>query len=799
MARRRIFLVDDNPDFISASRRFLSFEPDIEVVGWAASGREALEQVPRLRPDLVLMDLTMPKMNGLETTRRLKAQPFRPAVVILTVHQSEEFRAAAEAAGADSFISKSDLVEQLPPFLRTLFQGSVKIPQRPPTSRCPSSATPLEILGCGIEERFHAMVEFAPDAMVIVDRMGCIALVNAQTENLFGYRREEILGRNVELLIPERLHAAYIEQRNRYLANPLPRPMSSGESLYAIRKDGSEFPIEISLSPIQTGPVALFAASIRDITERKQAMDEHLRLLETVERQRAELQMIFDSVPALIFYKDHEHRLVRVNQAHAQCYGLPKEQIEGKTDAELGSPYAEDYLQDDLSVMKTGEPLRGVIEQFHTPTGTRWIQTEKVPHRDAQGNIIGLVGLAVDITERKQLEEQLRQSQKLEAIGQLAGGIAHDFNNLLTIINGYSEILLEETGSNDPRYTMLEEIGHAGRRAAALTHQLLAFSRKQVLEPRVLDLNSLVVNMERMLGRLISEDIELHTLVAPEPAHVLADPGQLEQVVLNLVVNACDAMPRGGQLTIETASVSMPGTYREVPPGDYVQLIVRDTGCGMDVETRNHIFEPFFTTKELGKGTGLGLATVFGIVKQSDGHILVDTEPGMGACFRIYLPKANRSLSCPASNRYIRAAAQGHETILLVEDDDDVRALVLRILRGHGYRVLEAIDGDDALHLVEQYSGPIHLVITDLVMPRLRGDDLVRRLSVQRPDLKVLFVSGYSQNISVEQGLLSGQVFVLPKPFTPVALGIKVREVLEHPKLAANHSAGCHLDGWARS
>lgn len=637
------------------------------------------------------------------------------------------------------------------------------------------------------------MVEFAPDAMVIVDQLGRIVLVNPQTEKLFLYRREEILGRNVELLIPESLRAAYVEQRDHYLRNPVPRPMSGGENLYACRKDGSEFPIEISLSPIQSEPVALFAACIRDITDRKHAEDERSRLLETVEHQRAELQMILDSVPALIFYKNREHRLVRINQAHAQCYGLPKEQIEGKTDAELGSPYAAEYLQDDLSVMTTGNPLRGVIEQFHTPTGTRWIQTEKVPHRDVQGNIIGLVGLAVDITDRKQLEEQLRQSQKLEAIGQLAGGIAHDFNNLLTIINGYSEILLEETGANDPRYLMLEEIGNAGRRAAALTHQLLAFSRKQVLEPRVLDLNKLVMNMQRMLSRLICEDIELHTALTTGHAYVVADPGQLEQVLLNLVVNARDAMPRGGQLTIETASVSVSDTCREplhkVPPGDYVLLMVRDTGCGMDTLTQSHIFEPFFTTKLAGQGTGLGLATVFGIVKQSEGQILVDTEPGMGTCFRIYLPQATCNSVCPNSNPDINTVTRGHETVLLVEDDDSVRALVHRILRGLGYRVLEAIDGDDALHLAAQFSGPIHLVITDLVMPRLRGDELARRLGSLRPDIKVLFVSGYCQDRGVEQDFLNGQVYLLPKPFTPAALATKVREVMEHEKQAATHAA----------
>ncbi|MDB5388947.1 MAG: Blue-light-activated protein [Planctomycetaceae bacterium] len=783
MVRRRIFLVDDNPEFIIASRRFLSFEPDIEVVGWASSGAEALEQVPRLRPDVVLMDLTMPNMNGLETTRRLKAQSHRPAVVILTIHQSDEFRTAAKDAGADSYISKSDLVDQLPPFLRTLFDGLIDSQPRLGSARPRLGQNPLEILGYNIEERFHAIVEFSPDPMLIIDQMRRIVLVNAQTERLFGYIRDEILGRPIELLIPVRFPDVDGDLYRLDSANRGPYPTNDTVNLLALRKDGTEVPVEISLSPVQSDPVILFAVSIRDITARKQAEQERQRLLEAVEQQRAELQMLLDSVPALIFFKDRQHRLVRVNQAHAQCFGLPKEQIEGKTDAELGSPYAGRYMLDDLQVLTTGKPLRGIIEEFHSPSGKRWIQTEKVPHRDIHGNIIGVVGLAVDITEKKNLEEQLRQSQKLDAIGQLAGGVAHDFNNLLTVIDGYSEILLEDIGPGDSHHPMLQEIKNAGERAAGLVRQLLAFSRKQVLEPKVLDLNELVDDVEKMLRRLIGEHVELRTLLTPGLGRVLADAGQLEQVMLNLAVNARDAMPKGGRLTIETACVELSDTnlmaLPQIPPGCYVVLTFRDTGCGMDPQTKARIFEPFFTTKELGKGTGLGLATVFGIVTQSHGHIQVETELGAGSAFRVYLPKVVQSESISILSPVVKSPKRGSETVLLVEDDANVRELALRILRMNGYNILEAVDGKDALRVAEEYPDPIDLMITDLVMPRLGGGDLAHQLSLLRPSIKVLYLSGYSAEMAIGQGLLIGDVSLVQKPFTPGALALKVREVLD--------------------
>ncbi|TXT37292.1 MAG: PAS/PAC sensor hybrid histidine kinase [Planctomycetota bacterium] len=634
-----------------------------------------------------------------------------------------------------------------------------------------------------IEERFQAVIEFAADAMVITDATGHIALVNAAAERLFGYERSEMLNEPIEFLIPARLRESHVASRNQYLKMPYSRAMQDTSNLLVLCKDGSECPVEISLSPIKTDRLTLYAASIRDITERKQAEEERTRLLATVEHQHAELQMILDSVPALIFYKDRQSRLVRVNAAHAQCFGLPREQIEGKTDAELGAPHASEYLRDDLQVITTGEPLRGIVEQFQTPAGPRWLQTEKMPHRDSHGNIVGLVGLAVDITERKNLEEQLRQAQKLESIGRLAGGVAHDFNNLLTVINGYSELLLEKMEVTDLQRPLLKEIRDAGERAAGLTHQLLAFSRKQVLEPRVLNLNQQVANLEKMLRRLIGENIRLRTKLEPQLWPVLADVGQLEQVIMNLVINARDAMSDGGDLLIQTANVDVRvrdvSHPAEVSPGNYIVLSVVDTGCGMDEATRARIFEPFFTTKEEGRGTGLGLAVVYGIVKQSSGHIAVQTERGQGTTFSIYLPWTQQSEPVAVPHQVVQRFPPGTETILLVEDEPIVRQLASRALHTCGYTVLEAANGREGLRVSATHPGAIHLLVTDLIMPVLCGRKLAEQLVQERPTVKVLYVSGYTADAISQHDIAAPGTAFLQKPFTPTTLTQKVREVLD--------------------
>jgi two-component system cell cycle sensor histidine kinase/response regulator CckA len=380
-------------------------------------------------------------------------------------------------------------------------------------------------------------------------------------------------------------------------------------------------------------------------------------------------------------------------------------------------------------------------------------------------------------------EKRLYQAQKMEAIGHLAGGVAHDFNNLLTIISGYSEMLLSQRLPPDSARPLIEEIKKAGTRAAGLTRQLLAFSRQQVLEPKVLDLNAAVKDTQKMLRRLIGEDIRLTSVLDPALGRVKADPGQIEQIIMNLVVNARDAMPQGGKVTLETRNVELDETYaqahQEVKPGRYVMLATTDTGSGMTEEVKARIFEPFFTTKEKAKGTGLGLATVYGIVKQSGGFIYVYSEPGAGTVFKVYFPLVTESLTSVASPSAGAKAATGTETLLLVEDEEGVRMLTRQVLQSYGYKVLDACDGAQAIRSAQQHQGPIDLVVSDVVMPGMGGRQLTERLAALRPAIKVLYLSGYTDDAVVRHGVLTAQTHFLQKPFTPAALANKVREVLD--------------------
>lgn len=523
----------------------------------------------------------------------------------------------------------------------------------------------------------------------------------------------------------------------------------------------------------------------REVDERKRAEDE-------LSKQRSFLRQVIDLNPNFIFAKDREGRFTLVNQAVAEAYGTTVENLLGKNDADF-NPNAEEvewFRQDDLDVMDTLQE-KFIPEEVITDArgNVRWLQTIKRPIVSPEGAVTQMLGVATDITARKQVEEalhrseeQLRQSQKMEAVGKLAGGVAHDFNNLLTAVNGHSELAMRRLEQDDPLYRKLEAIKKAGERAASLTRQLLAFSRNQILQPKVLDLNQVVFEMNKMLQPLIGEDVDLFTKLMPDLGKVKADPGQIEQVLMNLTVNARDAMPKGGRLTIETANVYLDEGYvrhhASVLPGWYVMLAVSDDGCGMDGETQERIFEPFFTTKEVGKGTGLGLSTVYGIVKQSGGNIWVYSEVGQGTTFKVYLPCVDRcteefELSTDESKVLI-----GTETVLLVEDEEMVRDMAKEILQESGYQVLEAKHGHEALLIAEQHHGPIHLMLSDVVMPQMSGRELAEQLTPLRREMKVLYMSGYTDDAIVHHGVLDEGMAFIGKPFTPNALAHKLREVL---------------------
>jgi nitrogen-specific signal transduction histidine kinase/ActR/RegA family two-component response regulator len=403
--------------------------------------------------------------------------------------------------------------------------------------------------------------------------------------------------------------------------------------------------------------------------------------------------------------------------------------------------------------------------------------------RNPEGEVESLEMIAEDVTERWLLEQQLLQSQKMEAVGRLAGGIAHDFNNLLTIIKGYNELMREQIGPGDPWCEATEEIGKAADRSASLIRQLLAFSRKQVLEPKILNLSAVITNLATMLQRLLGEDVVLATALGDDLGRIKADPGQIEQVVMNLAVNARDAMPRGGRLLIATSNVSVDDSHvrehAELKPGRYVLLEVSDTGVGMDVSTVARIFEPFFTTKALGRGTGLGLATVYGIVKQSEGYIWVDSEPGSGTAFKVYLPRvddAEVDMAMPASKA---ESAKGTETILVVEDEDGLRMLVAEMLRRFGYTVFETGLGEDALRRCGRDPQPFHLLLTDVVLPQMNGRELAERVTALHPGVKVLYMSGHTSDAVLRRGIERHKAAFLEKPFSLDALVQKVREVLD--------------------
>ncbi|MEW6542920.1 MAG: PAS domain S-box protein [Nitrospirota bacterium] len=545
----------------------------------------------------------------------------------------------------------------------------------------------------------------------------------------------------------------------------------------------------IARSMDATGEIILV---IQDITALKQAEQERNR----VTRERL---LLLESTGEGIFGLDLHARCTFINKAGAAMLGYGPHEAIGKNMHELihhsrsdGSPYPIEECPI-LSACRTGQGARRENEVLWRRDGTAFAAQYSVSPIVESGRITGAVVSFADITERLKLEEQLRQAQKMEAIGRLAGGIAHDFNNLVMVINGYSAALLEHLDPNDALRRYPLEIKKAGERAASLTRQLLAFSRRQVLEPRVLSLNDCVVSMGDMLRRLIGEHINLVMALDRSLRCVKADQAQMEQVVMNLVVNARDAMPEGGTLTIETSNVEIdPALARRlgsVQPGPYVKLAVTDTGHGMDAETQARIFEPFFTTKEQGKGTGLGLASVYGIVKQSGGAISVQSAPGQGATFAVYLPRVLEKPPRHEPSEPVGEPATCSETILLVEDEDAVRTLIRETLNRAGYRVLEARDGSEALALGTRHEGPIHLLLTDVVMPRLNGRELADRLTQARPELKVLFMTGYTDDAVIEREGPGWSAHMIRKPFFPRDLARKIREVLDAPPPPESESA----------
>jgi PAS domain S-box-containing protein len=599
---------------------------------------------------------------------------------------------------------------------------------------------------------------------------------------MMGYSFQELMSKPfIEFVHPED-QARVLEN---YLKRLEGRELPKVYTFRAIDKWGFTKWLEINATRIQWEGRPATLNFLSDVTERVQ-MEEEIR------RKEEYFRSLIENSTDVIFILDKMGIIKYTSPSSSKVLGYPPEELlEGR-----GLRYIH---PDDAS------SVRGVIQRVTDEPSTTLGMEFRFRHRDGSWRMMegfarnllhvpsiqGIVVNVRDITEQRaaeqeidSLQEQFRQSQKMEAIGRLAGGIAHDFNNLLSIIQGYSDLSLLSLEQGDPLRENIEQIQRASRKAADLTRKLLAFSRRQVMEMRVLDLNLLLKNLEKMLRRLIGEDIELSILQGEGLGRVKADPGQLEQVILNLVVNARDAMPSGGKLTIETANVKLDEAYARahiaVKSGDYVLLSISDTGEGMTPEIRERIFEPFFTTKQ--KGTGLGLSTVYGIVKQSGGNIWVYSEPGRGTSFKIYLPRVDEPLEETREVIGEENLPKGNETVLVVEDEEEVRKIAMEILRRQGYKVLEAPQGGDAFLICEKYDGPIHLMLTDVVMPRMDGIELAQRLLSMRPEMRVIYMSGYADNAIHRHGFFEEGVDYIQKPFTVSGLARKVREVLDKDK-----------------
>ncbi len=629
------------------------------------------------------------------------------------------------------------------------------------------------------EMRKAAILRSALDCIITFDLDGKITEFNPAAERAFGYTQQEALGREMAaLIIPESLRDSHRRGLALYNASNAGPAQGKRMELTAMRSEGREFPVEVAISRILIDGKPMFTAYMRDITERKEAA-----------RITSELAAVVAHSNDAIVACTLDGRIVSWNIGAERVYGYASEDMIGKPLDLLIPQDRLDEFPQALTAVRRGDSLANYETIRLRKDGKRIsVSVTESPIRDESGRVSGLSSIARDITERKRLEEELLQSQKMDAVGRLAGGIAHDFNNILTAILGYSDLLIGQIDERQWMFKHLTEIRKAADFAASLTHQLLAFSRRQPLFLRVFSINETVNNMQKMLQRVIGEHIQIHTQLKAEIGRLKADPSQLEQVLLNLCVNARDAMPKGGSITIQTADVTyfLDDFYsvNEMPAGEYVKLTVCDTGTGMTPEVKKHIFEPFFTTKDKGQGTGLGLATCYGIVKQTGGYITVDSQVGVGTTFAIYLPRVDEAGEKSSIRTEVGQLPGGHETVLYVEDEITVRSLTAHVLRRLGYTVLEAGSGKQARDAVENNNGhEIDLLFSDVVLPDAGGKELANWICTTRPGrTKLLFTSGYvDESILRGHGLESGTAF-LQKPFTPADLAKKVREVLDNPQ-----------------
>jgi two-component system cell cycle sensor histidine kinase/response regulator CckA len=763
----RALLVEDSEDDAALVVRQLE-RGGFAVVTRRVESADEMEAALAEQWDVVLSDFSMPSFTGLEAFRMLRHHDPHVPFILISGTVGEDVAVSAMKAGIQDYLMKDSLERLVPAVERELVEAEGRRAGLRAARALRES-----------EERYRTLIETSPDAILLLDENLTTRMANRRAADLFGGDAE---GRSLLELVPPEEREGLAAR----LAAVTPASRPDVIELALAPRAGPRFAAELSVSRADAGSAHGVVVVVRDVTERQRAEQRLRQVAEQLDREQRFLRALLDTLVEGIVACDAEGRLTLFNRATREFHGIPAEPISHEEWAERYDLYRADgktrMTPDEVPLFRA---FRGELvedrEMVIKPKGgpARTLLASGRPIIDAAGQKLGAVVAMHDVTERRRLEDQFRQSQKMEALGSLAGGVAHDFNNLLTTILGYTELSMMRY--EDPALREdLGEIKKAGERASALTQKLLAFSRKQIVEAKVLDLNAVIADLDRILRRLLGPGVLLESRLDPRIGHVKADAGQLEQVLLNLLLNARDALPEGGEIVVETGEALVgEAEAREhvgARPGPHVFLSVTDQGVGIPSELLPRIFEPFFTTKEEGKGTGLGLATVFGIVTQSGGHIRVASEPGRGTQMAIYLPRVDEAATRWSSHTMARVPG-GSETILLVEDQEAVRSLAHRVLEATGYVVFDAENGETALAIAEQRPH-IDLLLTDAVMPGLSGPKLAALLKKQSPSLKVILMSGYADSSLVSAGDLEGSAF-LQKPFSPRDLAERVRRVLD--------------------
>jgi two-component system cell cycle sensor histidine kinase/response regulator CckA len=785
---RRILYVEHHAmDIDLTVRHFAEAAPQVEldVIRTCAEALARLERSPMY--DAVLIDLRMPDQSGLDFVREAKRRGLTlPPFVMISGKGDEGAAIASLTLGAADYVAKREgYLDQLPYAIdRAIAHDRLNRVN----AQLQAELAERKRAQAELEEKrlfLNTLLDAIPVPVFYKGTDGRYLGFNRAFEKYFGRTHEELVGKSAFDIAPRELAEIYHAKDEELFRAP-------GVQVYETDMMNSQGQLRNVIYHKATyvdsnGRIAGLVGAILDITDRERAEEE-------LQFRNAILSTQQETAIDGILVADGKGAIVSSNRRFADMWGIPPEIIESKSDERAMQSVMDNLANPEGFIGKVkylyANPDEKSKDQIELKDG-RTFDRYSAPMLGADGRNFGRVWYFRDITaqkraaaERENLEEQLRASQKMEAIGSLAGGIAHDFNNLLSVILSYTGFAIDELPENDLIRNDLREVEKAGERAAALIRQLLAFGRKQVLQPVPLSLNQITAGLEKMLRRILGENIDFRQILAPDLGLTMADPGQIEQVLMNLVINARDAMAEGGELTVETSNVEVDEEYAArhvaVTPGSYVQLAVTDTGCGMDDKTRARIFEPFFTAKEKGKGTGLGLSTVYGIIKQSGGNIWVYSEPGKGTTFKIYLPRElSATEAMPIKPQTAAPSATGTETILVVEDEEALRKVAIRALQGAGYSVLAAANGEEALLISARHAGDIRLLLTDVIMPRMSGSVLAQEVTKTRPTLKVIYMSGYTDDAIVHHGALDAGTHFLAKPFTSVELTRKVREVLD--------------------